>query len=382
MKPKTLLTVLVISILAFSCTHDDEMLTVINPDGSIYRKFVNTADSAFMNGDTAKSNPFPVDLDSGWKISWSYLTPEIHTNWPVKNWKWDKNDTAKKLIVTARHDFINATEMSNKFSFSKSHEWHNLKSTCVLDKKFRWFYTYYTYKETYPKIKTFDNVPFSKYLTNDEASFWFTGKPDLLKGMNGIEVREYIGDLENKYNSWFGHNLWNVEYKILLANYDLLDPKPVSKKHLEQARDSVFAKNMSFNNHGEMELEMNQCLDKYFKTTAFSRFWTKEGNPMKKFEDNLDSLQFIEYFTKSVNYKMLLPGKITEPENALVHGDTLVWKLTAYRMVYSDYEIKAQSRKANIWTFFVSGLIILIAVGSYFIKQKNANFMRSKKLIN
>lgn len=376
MKPQALLILMVISILAFSCTHDEEMLTVINPDGSCYRTFVSTADSAFITGDTAKSNPFPLDLDSSWKISWTYLTPEIHTNWPVKNWQWDKNDTVKKIIVTVRRDFRNAKEMGEQFCFSKSHEWHDLKSECLLDKKFRWFYTYYDYKEIYPKIKTFDNVPFSKYMTSDEASFWFTGKPDLLKGMNGVEIREYIGGLENKYNSWFAHNLWNVEYKTLLSNYDLLDPKPASKQRLEQAKDSVFEKNMSFNNNGEMELEMYQCLDKYFKTTAFSLLWNKEGNPMKKFEDNNDSLQFIEYFTKSVNYKLLLPGKITEPQNALVHGDTLVWKLTAYRMVHSDYEIAAQSRKANVWAFIVSGFVILVAAGSYFIKIKRSGFDR------
>jgi len=372
MKPKTLFSILAISILSFSCTNNEEMLTVINTDGSCYRKFVNTADSAFITGDTAKSNPFPVDLDSNWKITWSYLTPEIHTIWPIKNWKWDKSDTAKKLIVTATRDFSNTKEMGDKFRFGKSHEWHNIKSTCVLDKKFRWFYTYYNYKEIYPKIKTFDNVPLSKYMSSDEASFWFTGKPELLKGMNGIEIREYIGDLENKYNSWFAHNLWNVEYKTLLTNYVLLNPKPMSKTRLEQARDSVFTKNMSFKNNGEMELEMYQCLDKYFKTTAFSTLWDMKESPMKKFEDNLDSLQFIEYFTKSVNYKMLLPGKITEPQNAIVNGDTLVWKLTAYRMVYGDYEIEAQSRKANVWAFIVSGFILIIAAGSYFLKLKRS----------
>lgn len=370
MKRKSLIPILTICILAVSCTNQDEMITAIKPDGSCYREFVNTADSAFMNGDTANSNPFPVDLDSGWKISWSYRTAEIHTNWPVKNWKWEKGDTAKKIIVSARREFADAKEMSDKFRFKKSHEWHNFKSNCLLDKKFRWFYTYYSYKEVYPKIKTFDNVPFSKYMTADEASFWFTGKPDLLKGMNGIEIREYIGDLENKYNSWFGHNLWNVEYKTLLANYDQLDPKPISRKRLEQARDSVFSKNMTFNKKGDMELEMDICLDNYFKTKAFSTLWNRKDNPMKKFEDNLDSLEFINYFTKSIDYKLLLPGKVTETGNAVVHSDTLIWRLTAYRMVYSPYEISAQSRKANVWAFILSGLIAVLAVGSYFYKFK------------
>jgi hypothetical protein len=370
MKLKFLIPILTICILAVSCTNQDEMLTVIKPDGTCYREFTHTVDSLFMNGHTAKNNPFPVDLDSGWKISWAYLTPEIHTNWPVKNWKWNAGDTTKKISVTARRNYSDAKEMGEKFRFKKSDEWHKFRTTSSLEKKFRWFYTYYNYKEVYPKIKTFDAVPFSKYMTNDEASFWFSGQPDLLKGMNGVEIREYIGDLENKYNSWFGHNLWNVEFKTLLANYDLLDPKPVSKNRLEQARDSAFKKNMTFNKNGEMELEMDKCLDNYFKTTAFSALWNKKASPMKKFEDDLDSLDFINYFTKSVDYKLMLPGKVTEQGNAAFRGDTLVWRLTAYRMVFSDYEISAQSRKANVWAFILSGLIAVFAIGSYFYTFK------------
>jgi LPXTG-motif cell wall-anchored protein len=46
------------------------------------------------------------------------------------------------------------------------------------------------------------------------------------------------------------------------------------------------------------------------------------------------------------------------------------WKLTAYRMSYSDYEIGAKSRKTNNWAFIVSGIIVLAAIGSFFFKKK------------
>jgi hypothetical protein len=369
MKPRIIIPILVLSILAVSCVSDDEMLTIINPDGSCYREFTREADSAFMAGDTAKSNPFPVDIDSTWEISWTYLIPEIHTNWPVKNWKWDVADTAKKLYVTARHQFQIAEDMNTGFRLKKSHEWHSLNVKYALEKKFRWFYTYYNYREVYPKIKTFSEIPFEKYMTREEAEFWFSGKPDILKGMNGIEVREFTGDLENKVNSWLAHNYWNTEYKVLLDNYDLLKIKTISKKRLEQARDSVFIKNVK--KDGDLELKMEKCLDDYFKTTIFSSIKEKGNSPIAKFEKNLDSLGFIAYFNKSFDYKLLMPGKIIQPNNAIVHGDTLIWKLTAYRMVYSDYEISAQSRKANIWAFVISGIIVFFAIGSYFYKTKS-----------
>jgi hypothetical protein len=38
--------------------------------------------------------------------------------------------------------------------------------------------------------------------------------------------------------------------------------------------------------------------------------------------------------------------------------------------VFSDYEISAQSRKANVWAFILSGLIAVFAIGSYFYTFK------------
>jgi hypothetical protein len=411
MKARNLISVIAIGILAASCAQNDTMLTVINPDGSCYREFTGNVDSAFMVGDTAeKNNPFPVEIDSNWKISWQYSTPEIHTNWPLKAWK--ANAAGKKIrittkvgsdsvrvlsdkeaglvankeasllgnkkgenkeaspVVTARREFSSVKEMAARFRLKKSNEWSNLKVTYALDKKFRWFYTYYNYREIYPKIKTFDDVPFKKYMTEEEARFWFTGKPDLLKGMNGVEAREYVGAVEDKFNKWFAQNVWNEEYQALLTHFDLLRETGVSKTHLEKVRDSVFEKNTGKINSKDSELDMEKCLNEYFNTTKFTPLWKMKDSPMKKFEDDLGK-GFIEYFNKSFEYKLLMPGKVLQPNNAIVRGDTLIWKLTAYRMVYSDYEIGARSRKTNLWAFIVSGLVVILAIGSYFYKSKS-----------
>jgi len=60
-----------------------------------------------------------------------------------------------------------------------------------------------------------------------------------------------------------------------------------------------------------------------------------------------------------------MPGVVTGQNNAVVHGDTLVWNLTTYRMIPADYVIEAQSRKANSWAFILTGLILIIAIGSF-----------------
>lgn len=270
-----------------------------------------------------------------------------------------------KVLVIARHNYASVEEMKSLFKLKPSHEWADKKVNYKLKKQFRWFYTYFTYYETYPKINQQLEVPIDKYLTKAEAEFWFSGKNDLIQGMNGVEIREFTGSIEDKYNIWFAHNSWNAEYKVLLANYDKIANPPTSFERLKSLRDTIFS---SGKNNIE-ELKMNTLLNKYFKTNAFSELWKMENSPMKAFEDEFNS-ELMKGFSESFNYKLIMPGKTIKSENAILHGDTLTWRLTSYRMVQNDFKIEAQSRKANIWAFFLTGIIMLLAIGSFLWKPK------------
>lgn len=214
--------------------------------------------------------------------------------------------------------------------------------------------------------KKIKSNPIENYMSADEARFWFTGEPNMLQGMNGIEIREYIGNLEDKYNKWFAQNSWNDQYKVLIANYDQIDKKPVTKERLELLKDSIFLSQVKDFEDFKTEIILNE----YFHTKAFSELWKDNDSPMKKYDDDFSNQLFVGYFGKSFTYNLKMPGKITLPNNAVIKGDTLVWRLTAYRMGHDDYVIGAQSRRTNIWTFILTGIVLAIAVGSFLIKPK------------
>jgi hypothetical protein len=324
-----------------------------------------------MVGDTVKSNPFGVDLDSTWKISWSYITPEYKTNWPLKSWTFDTTVTHKEAPVKVRalKRYSSVEEMASSFRFNKNHEWRTIQPKYKFDKKFRWFYTYYTYSEVYPKIKTFGKLPIEKYMTKAEAEFWFNGKPDIIKGMNGIEIGSETDRIEDNFNKWFEQNIWEEEMDVLLKNYDLLKNPPVTKEKLASAKDSLFQQFHNLQKEKGEEKDFNKFLDKQYKTKAFSELYNRDGNPLKAYEESLDTSDFLDYYEKSIDYNLIMPGKIMTAENAINHGDTLKFNLDAYRMTYKDYEIKATSRKTNTWAFWVTGIMVLLAIGSYFVKK-------------
>lgn len=373
-------------LFVVSCTQPSDMLTVINPDGSCYREFTASANPQFLLGDTtAKMNPFPVKIDSTWKISWKYKDAKLRYDFPISKAVYDsitKNQsqtreikkqhvisekTTDGLTIFARRNYKSVDEMATKFKLKPSHEWSNMKIKYSLDKKFRWFYTYYTYQEIYPKIMKDFEIPIEKYMTKDEAQFWFTGKPNIIEGMNGVEIREYIGEIEDNYKKWFAQNAWDAEYKTLINNYNLIINKPIKKERLELLKDTIFKSDTK-----ELpDFNMEKMLNTYFKTEAFSTLWKGENSPMRKFEDDFNNQGFIKYGYQSFTYKLIMPGKVIPPNNAVIQGDTLVWKLTAYRMILGDYTIEAQSRKANIWAFILTGIIMALAIGSFFWKPQS-----------
>jgi hypothetical protein len=365
-----------------SCTQPSDMLTVIAPDGSCYREFTANANPQFLSGDTlAKLNPFPVDIDSTWKITWKYKNSSLQSTFPVKKRvldsivksisksveikrKGNTDQNSGDLIVYARQNYTSASEMDMRFRLRRSHSWSGLKVKHLLETKFRWFYTYYTYTETYPKLKTSFSIPVEKFMTKDEAMFWFTGKPDILKGMNGVEIREYVGTIEDNFHKWFNKNLWDSEYRVLLENYSNIAKLQVSKDRLKVLKDTIF--NAKVNKVEDFKME--QILDSYFKTSVFTAFWKTDNCPMVKFESDFNDQGFVEYFKEAFTYKLIMPGVVTGQNNAVVHGDTLVWNLTAYRLIPAPYVIEAQSRKANIWAFILTGIIFIVAIGSFIRK--------------
>lgn len=385
MKTAAKILLLIASVCALtSCVEPDDMLTVINPDGSCYKEFSSSVGSDFMLGkDLDEQKYFPVSVDSTWSVTWKLNdSSQIFTTYPLSQasvdsinalMPFEKDPKTNKLVkmkpvfdVLLHRPFKSVEDMGNTFRLNPTHEWSKMKVTYHLEKKFRWFYTYYTYKETYPKIDTKFKTSVDSFMTKEEATYWFTGEPNIFKGMNGIEVREAIGDLEDKYNRWFAKNLWDNEFEVLLANYDQMKNPPVTLDSLTRCKDNLFNSKVK----DDKDYDMEKLLNGYFKTKAFSIYWETKESPLKKYEKEFEEQAFVALFTKAFNYKLCMPGRVTPKENIVMNGDTLCFKLTAYRMIYDDYVIQAESRKANVWAFIVSGFIVALAIGSFWYKPK------------
>ena len=369
MKNLTLLLWAIAVVCLFSCNTNKYDSTVkINEDGSCSREFiVLDPDSAFMNGDTS-SNPFPMKIDSSWKISWKNSSSKLDgmfSPWPVKNWVRSR-DTSQHLILTvvAHKEYATVEAMARNFRYDHS-QWNNIVQQISLKKKFRFFFTFYTYREVYPKYSVLNRIPISNYLTDDEVKMFFLNNPKFDPGLNGAEIKEILDGMDKKKDKWLNQSIFEEVYYILPKHLYLLNKPIIDSSRFLRAKDSVY--NLLKDND-DLKSNFALMLNKYFKTKEFT-----EVDSMKNFIatecDHVEE-RIIKPFSVEINYNLIMPGVILQTSSKQAHGDTLTWKVEPYRFSFTDYELMAESRVANIWAFVVSALFLIIVTGSFFIKRK------------
>jgi len=366
-------------IVATSCSNTpDKMLTVIHADGSCSREFSAYADSAFMTGTISEeTNPFPVEIDSTYFIAWKYKGGETRTDFPISQSMYDSlllTDTTTSKPTNAEDDFLvfasrnykSVEEMSKESKIKPSHPWNGMDAKYSFEKKFRFFYSYFTYKETYPKIDFPFDVPIENYMEKEEADFWFTGKPNLVQGMNGLETREYTNELGKRYDKWFARFMWYSQYGVFIVHYDTINSPPVSKEELARLKDTIFE--ASYKSDEIMD-EMSVCLDNFFETKVFSEFSKTRDSLMGEHHKDVGEQNFALICGNSYAYQLIMPGEIIFT-NGVNRNDTLNWHLDVNRMFRGDYTIEAQSRKLNAWMLIFTGLLAITAIVIFIYKRR------------
>lgn len=337
-----------------------EMFTRINADGSCYRELTIDYDSAFLAADTSQKKPFPAKIDSSWMLV--FTTKKGSMSEPYIKGKVYTIDTALNKQITARKNFASVQDLET-FRLNNT-DWDTLATKVHFRKNFRWFYTYYEFSETYPKVNPFTRIPVTNYLTQEEITTLYGENTSLYMGKNGLEIKDLLNNIEGKANAWLSRSYYEELYRIMLANYQSFKGLPVDSARFAQAKDSIYRLNKD---SAHFDYFNEEIFDKYFKTKAFSN--NKIPKELeKKFEEQMPN--FRKYFTETINYKLAVPGKIIKSNTPIIKGDTLCWKVDAERFFFTDYQLEVKSRKANIWAFVVTGILVLLAGMSFGVKKK------------
>jgi hypothetical protein len=243
-----------------------------------------------------------------------------------------------------------------------------LRSNAKLDKRFRWFYTEYVFPETFYCVGDSFKLPPTDYADKDAVSYWFTGQPNLLQGLNGAEAYEKLGNMEPAVTKWLNDNLFRVGFDFIVSHYDSIPNPPVSRERFIELQDSL----VHFILAGEEDIltaQPEEKLREFFHSDAYALFFD-EDNPLGE-SLNKEFMNRLNIFWFNVPYTLTMPGKVTDTGNGMLQPDgTVFYPFTGERLIPQDYTITATSRVTHIWAYIVTLLLILLSIGS-FLRRKH-----------
>lgn len=215
-----------------------------------------------------------------------------------------------------------------------------------LDKRFRWFYTYYDYSAEFEGLKDKLPLPFEGYLTDDQLELFFRGS-NPPGGWNGVEMYCLLDDINQNFAKWYSDASFNVMCDIFepyCTNQQVVTLYKLKHRFMEGIeREAMFA------------MKPDEFEDRLAAVLPESGF----GNI---YEDNSEAIdqayeketEIIGCFETAFMYMVNLPGKYMAGNAVDFLEDCPVWKVDAYRLMSGDLKLIATSRRVNVWAFLVT----------------------------
>jgi hypothetical protein len=312
MKRKSLISLLLLVLLSGGCNNKYTVKTRIHPDGSFEKTIVCEGDSL---GIYKLSLPFV--FTDGWKI-------EIQ--------KKTTGDNA--FVTTATKRYSAPEDLQNEFT--RGLDSSKLKIVSNVEKRFRWFFTYYIYQETIPAFSLFKQiVPINSVFTPEEMEALRNGKDSVLN---------------KRLDEYWTRNIVDGFIDDLIARTQEMNDPLLTPLKWKEKRNFI------------AESLITKELSSAAATSEFiERTFQAPRTPLLR--NAIDTL-FYEILEKAKREKdleiaytneVVMPGILITSNAKTVEGNTLKWDCRPHRDL--DVVMTAESRMINLWAFVVSGFV-------------------------
>jgi len=348
MKPVKIIISILAILLVVSCETRYRMVTTLERNGKVHREvYAFEKGLGFSARDTSK-NQFLFHLSPDWKVTCSDTVIKY-------NFFGDESEYKIKISKDAN----SIEQYSLEIQYDEDMQPYAAPEESLV-KKFRWFYTHYSFKTVYKKLKYDAPVSIDDYLTKKEQILWTQGNMSDLKVMNGTEMNDYLDKINDDFLEWCSRNFFEISFesiKKLTTKYDLDTAKEHIYKKIRKEKIEAF----------DIEPEtVCTFLDSFYVTIYFSNLYKTNKETIDKDFQRLTSISIFD-MGNTISYELVIQGKLIKTNAPIVASDTLIWKVNGMRLLFEDYTLTAEYRMANIWAFIFAGLIIIIAIGSFIL---------------
>ena len=342
MKTVYLLVAILLMIIVNSCTTYYYVYTDVAKNQDVKRSvYASSADGSTVD--------FPFVISGRWSLS---KLPEAYEG--------DFCDAVVKMT----HEASSSGRVGDVSLAGKDGLNPLLKPSENLDKRFRWFYTYYDYSAEFEGLKDKLPLPFEGYLTDEQLEHFFRGT-DPPEGWNGVEMYCLLDDINQNFAKWHSDATYYVMcgiFKPYCTKQQIVALYTLKCRFVEgMERDIMFA------------MKPDEFEDRLAAVLPESGF----GNI---YEDNSEAIdqayeketEIIGCFETSFMYTVDLPGKYMAGNAVDSLSGSPTWKVDAYRLMSGDLKLIATSRQVNVWAFlvtFAAIVLLLLVFAKAFAKE-------------
>lgn len=313
---------MVIALFFLSSCKEYFITTKVNSDGTVER---NVACKIYQDQVNKKVN-FPETFlaDSVWTI------------------KTVRDTVNKRDLITADIKF-NSFEEAIK-ELNKPRRNFDPVVDIKIEKQFKFFFTYYTYKESYKPFNQFKKTPLDKYFSQQEII-------KLKEGTDSLWVETRLEEYSN-YNL-IDMFLDDVE-KVFLSKYEIKFSNLISS----EKRKQLIAEILPTIKDDKDYQKFKTVIDKYFDKISAERI-------VERIDKNNEMVKMWEAMSRhdgKYENAVIMPGIITASNSKAIEGNKVSWKFDQENFKFFDYEMSAESREVNTWFIIVSGIIVLLLI--------------------
>ena len=164
--------------------------------------------------------------------------------------------------------------------------------------------------------------------------------------MNGLEMNDYLDGLCEKFGEWHRRNRFTVSFdgiKKWTEHYDL-----------DTDKEKIYTQTIAFVQHEANNIvpeALSKVLDSFYRTTYFSKLYNTYGETLDHDFETTFAIEEV-VLSNMISYELVTPS------------GALIWKVDGIRLLFDDYILTAGYRVMNKWGFVVTGLLIIVALGS------------------
>lgn len=332
-------------IILSACEHSVSTETIVHPDGSLDKIII-------------------LEVKDSAKTFQNILTEEQAQKWDrteldsARYMQRNLKDSSKYILL--RKNFPSAEDANNELAAPSD---SLFRITSKFEKRFRWFYTYIDYSDTYHMLNHM-KMNAEDYFTPEDFAFI-----DRLPAEgNRISPADslYLALLNEKIYDHYGARAYFEEY------YDILIQLVKTTPNAAAWTDSV----LSMKQEVYAKVLADKDVPDDFILVMADTLGIPLDNPKESplYKSLLHKLEtkvtFITWASEGkYQHAIQMPGTLVETNADSVAGNKVYWRPSPVKFTLRDFTMHARARMMNYWAVAVSAVVVLLT-GYLFLRRR------------